>query len=67
MELKGERLLRELAGKVLPAAVEKINDHVYFFSNFGGSNATLIIGDTACILVDAFESDYYANEAKKRD
>lgn len=65
MELKGESLLRELAGKVLPAAVEKINDYVYFFSNFGGSNATLIIGDTACILVDAFESDYYANEAKK--
>ena len=45
MELKGESLLRELAGKVLPAAVEKIYDHVYFFSNFGGSNATLIIGD----------------------
>ena len=65
MELKGENLLREYAGKVLPAAVEKINNHVYFFSNFGGSNVTLIIGDTACILVDAFESDYYANEAKK--
>ena len=64
MELKGENLLRELAGKVLPATVEKINDHVYFFNNFGGSNAILIIGDNGCILVDAFESDYYANEAK---
>ena len=65
MELAGEKKLRENMGIPHKSEVVKITDNVYFLNYFGTSNVTLLIGDTSCILVDAFETDYYAEEAKK--
>ena len=65
MEYAGERKLKENMGTPHPSEVVKITDSVYFLNYFGTSNATLLIGDTSCILVDAFESDGYAEAAKQ--
>ena len=65
MELAGEKKLRENVGTPHVSEVIKITDKVYFLNYFGTSNAILLIGNTSCVLVDAFETDYYAEEAKK--
>lgn len=65
MELAGEKKLRENAGTPHACKVVKLTDNVYFLNYFGTSNVTLIVGDTGCILVDAFETDAYAEDAKK--
>lgn len=49
-----EKLLANLP-KDLDERVEKLSERVYVLRNFGSSNATLILGDTSAILVDAFE------------
>ena len=64
MELAGEKKLRENVGIPHNSEVIKVTDNVYFLNYFGTSNVTLIIGDTSCILVDAFETDAYAEDAK---
>ena len=65
MEFVGEKKLRENVGTPHESTVVKISEKVYFLNYFGTSNAILLVGETSCILVDAFESDYYAEEAKK--
>ena len=65
MELEGEKKLRENVGIPHNSEVVKVADNVYFLNYFGTSNVTLIIGNTSCILVDAFETDAYAEDAKK--
>lgn len=61
----GEEKLRTNTAQVKPATVTELADNVFVFQYFGASNAVLIVGDNACILVDAFESDGYAMQAKK--
>ena len=65
MEFAGEKKLRENVGVPHNSEVVKVADNVYFLNYFGTSNVTLIIGDTSCVLVDAFETDAYAEDAKK--
>ncbi|MBO5141332.1 MAG: alkyl/aryl-sulfatase [Peptococcaceae bacterium] len=65
MELAGEKKLRENVGTPHSHEVVKITDQVYFLNYFGTSNAILLVGDTSCILIDAFETDAYAEDAKK--
>ena len=65
MELAGEKKLRENVGTPYSHEVVKITDQVYFLNYFGTSNAILLVGDTSCILIDAFETDAYAEDAKK--
>ena len=65
MEFAGEKKMKESVGVPHDSEVIKITDKIYFLNYFGTSNAILIIADNSCILVDAFESDYYANEAQK--
>lgn len=61
----GEEKLRKNTAEVKPATVKKLAENVYSFQHFGASNATLIIGERGCTLVDVFESDGYALDAKK--
>lgn len=61
----GEEKLRINTAQMKPPRVTKLADDVFAFQYFGASNAVLIVGDNACILVDAFESDGYALDAKK--
>jgi len=37
--------------------VLKVTENIYYFSGYGHSNATLIMGNHSCILVDALDSD----------
>ena len=64
MELAGEKKLRENVGTPHDSKVVKITDNVYFLNYFGTSNVILLVGDTSCILIDAFETDAYAEDAK---
>lgn len=41
----------------------RINEQVYFAIGYGGSNATLIIGEQSCILIDALNGCQVAEEA----
>lgn len=59
---KGEYQLREHA-KQFVRKVEKINDQIYFFTGFGGSNMILIIGDESCVLVDTLNGEQVAKDA----
>ena len=65
MQFAGEKKLKENMGMTHRSEVVKLSDHVYFLNYFGTSNATLLVGESSCILVDAFETDYYAEDAKK--
>lgn len=67
MNFPGEEKLRINTAQVKPTMVTKLAENVFAFQYFGASNALLVVGDDACILVDAFESDGYALEAKKGD
>lgn len=64
VEFIGEKNLIKYIGTRKKAQIEKIIDNVYALQYFGSSNAILIIGDNGCILVDAFETDGYAKEAR---
>ncbi len=61
----GEEKLRANTAEVKAPIVNKLAENVYVLQYFGASNAILIVGDDGCILVDAFESDGYAVDAKK--
>ncbi len=65
MEFAGEQKLRENVGTPHVSEVVKVAENIYFFNYFGTSNVTLIVGKSSCILVDAFETDYYAEKARK--
>ena len=64
VEFIGEKNLIKYIVTRKKAQIEKIIDNVYALQYFGSSNAILIIGDNGCILVDAFETDGYAKEAR---
>lgn len=61
----GEEMLRINTAQIKPSTVTQLADNIFVFQYFGASNATLLIGEKACIMVDAFESDGYALAAKK--
>lgn len=58
----GEQQLIERA-KSFQRKVEKINDRIWFFAGFGGSNMTAVIGDDCCILIDALNGKEVAEDA----
>ena len=64
VEFIGEKNLIKYIATRKKAHIEKIIVNVYALQYFGSSNAILIIGDNGCILVDAFETDGYAKEAR---
>lgn len=64
IEFLGEKKLSINTGQRKEAVAKQIAYNIYALQYFGSSNATLIIGDKGCILVDAFETDGYAAEAK---
>lgn len=65
VEFVGEKNLYLNTGRRKEAQINKLTHNVYVLQYFGSSNATLIIGDQGCILIDAFETDGYAEEAKQ--
>lgn len=53
----GEALLRTYASQFNTTETVPLKNDVYYFVGYGHSNATLIVGDEACILIDALDSD----------
>ena len=65
MEFTGEKKLRENVGTPHDSKMVRIAENIYFLNYFGTSNVTLLIAENSCILIDAFEMDGYAEDAKK--
>lgn len=53
----GREKLQAYADRTFEKNILKVNERIYYFVGFGHSNATLLIGDTSCILIDALDSD----------
>ena len=54
----GQELLQQYAERSFrDHEVLKVTDRVYYFMGFGHSNATLVIGDNSCILIDTLDTD----------
>lgn len=58
----GEKKLINHA-KTFSRHVEKINDQVWFFTGFGGSNMIAVVGDDCCVLIDALNGKEVAQDA----
>lgn len=58
----GEKQLIDHA-KIFSRRVEQINDQVWFFTGFGGSNMILVVGDDCCILIDTLNGKEVAEDA----
>lgn len=58
----GEEKLKEHA-QSFSRKVEQINEQVWFFTGFGGSNMIAVIGDDSCVLIDALNGKEVAEEA----
>ena len=54
IEFLGEKKLSINTGQRKEAVAKQIAYNIYALQYFGSSNATLIIGDKGCILVEAF-------------
>lgn len=60
-----EQKLKDTMGCSQESRIIKISENIFFFNHFGASNVTLVLGEKTGILIDAFESDYYAQKAKE--
>ena len=58
----GEKQLIDHA-RTFSRRVEKINDQVWFFADFGGSNMIAVVGDDCCILIDTLNGKEVAEDA----
>ncbi|MDO4280478.1 MAG: alkyl/aryl-sulfatase [Peptococcaceae bacterium] len=66
MQFDGEEKLKQNTGRRRESKITWLTDSVICFQYYGASNATLIIGETSCILVDTTESDGYAQAIKEK-
>ena len=61
----GAEQLQAYANRTFEKNILKVAEHIYYFTGFGHSNATLLIGDTSCILVDVLDSDVRGETLKQ--
>ena len=61
----GAEQLQAYANRTFEKNILKVAEHIYYFTGFGHSNATLLIGDTSCILVDVLDSDVRGEALKQ--
>ena len=61
----GAEQLQAYAKRTFEKNILKVAEHIYYFTGFGHSNATLLIGDTSCILVDVLDSDVRGETLKQ--
>ena len=61
----GAEQLQAYANRTFEKNILKVEEHIYYFTGFGHSNATLLIGDTSCILVDVLDSDVRGERLKQ--
>lgn len=63
--MNGEQLLIRFTNENFQKKVYAIAENVYFFTGFGNSNATAVIGKSSVILIDALDCDRYAKNLRK--
>lgn len=61
----GAEKLRVYAERTFEKNILKVKENIYYFTGFGHSNATLVIGDLSCILVDTLDSDLRGEKLKQ--
>ena len=61
----GAEQLQAYANRTFEKNILKVAEYIYYFTGFGHSNATLLIGDTSCILVDVLDSDVRGETLKQ--
>ncbi len=52
LQENGTQLLQAYAQRSFCKEIVQIADNIYYFTGYGHSNATLVIGEQSCILVD---------------
>lgn len=60
----GKEKLQTYADRTFEKNILKINEQIYYFTGFGHSNTTLLIGDTSCTLIDVLDSDVRGEKLK---
>lgn len=63
--MNGEQLLIRFTNENFQKKMYAIAENVYFFTGFGNSNATAVIGKSSVILIDALDCDRYAKNLRK--
>lgn len=61
----GAQLLKSYAARTFQKDIFHVADNVYYFTGYGHSNVTLIVGATSCILIDTLDSDVRAQKLKE--
>lgn len=59
----GEELLQKRLEDGAQRGIQKMSDRVYFITGYGVSNATLVIGEQSCLLIDALNDTLMAEKA----
>lgn len=62
-EFRGEALLEQFSGSCEEHQLQQITERVYFLRGYGSSNATLVIGEQSCLLIDALNDTLMAEWA----
>lgn len=63
--MTGEEQLKAFAKANEQKKIWKINSGIYFFTGYGHSNCTALIGDTSVILIDSLDCDTNASVLKQ--
>ena len=61
----GKEKLQSYANRTFEKNILKVAEHIYYFTGFGHSNATVLIGNTSCILIDTLDSDVRGAQLKE--
>ena len=61
----GAQLLKDYTARTFQKEIVHVADNIYYFTGYGHSNATLIVGATSCILIDTLDSDARAQKLKE--
>ncbi len=65
LQENGTQLLQAYAQRSFRKEIVQIADNIYYFTGYGHSNATLVIGKQSCILIDTLDSDMRAQVLKQ--
>ena len=60
---RGEEILKKYLEEGVQREIQKISERVYFITGYGVSNATLVIGEQSCLLIDALNDTLMAEKA----
>lgn len=60
LQKNGSQLLQAYAQRSFQKEIVQVAENIYYFTGYGHSNATVILGEQGCILIDTLDSDVRA-------